>query len=265
MSIWDYSDDPTQVPEQILRLESCLFCTGKLLIAHRTDLEPRPNVLEHDWTEVRQCSACGWWSARRDQKEWDGLVSSIDHRWGTFGVLRNLDLSDQTTPIREVRDFLTARYSARHDLHPRIFEQTEASVFADHGFDVQVTAYSNDGGVDVVLRSENELIGVQVKRYHNAIEAEQIRSLLGALVVGGYTRGVFVTTSKYRSGADAVASAATCRGYPIELLDAQQFYEALRVAQGTLERTPGEWLEIVGPRLKLISSGRYNESYYSHG
>ena len=104
-----------------------------------------------------------------------------------------------------------------------------------------------------------------MKRYRDAIEAEQIRSLLGALVVGGFTRGVFVTTSKYRSGADAVASAATCRGYPIELLDAEQFYEALGVAQGTLERTPDEWLKVVSPRLKLIDSISYNESYYSKG
>lgn len=265
MSIWEYLDDPAQIQEPILRLDSCLFCTGQLLAERGIDLEPRPNLLECDETEVRQCGACGWWSARRLQKMWDGAMGSIEKIWGTFGVLRNLDLSDLSTPISEVRDYLTARYSARHNLHPRIFEQTVASVFADHGFDVQVTAYSGDGGVDVILRNETERIGVQVKRYRDAIEAEQIRSFLGALVIGGFTQGVFVTTSKYRSGADAVASAATCRGYPIELLDAEQFYQALGVAQGTLERTPSEWLDVVGPRLKLIDFISYDESYYSHG
>jgi hypothetical protein len=79
----------------------------------------------------------------------------------------------------------------------------------------------------------NRTIGVQVKRYRRErkIEAEQIRSFAGALVLGGHTKGVFVTTSSFRKGARKTAERFAERGYPVELMDAQRFFEALCIAQ----------------------------------
>jgi len=57
---------------------------------------------------------------------------------------------------------------------PRV---TVASVFRDCGFHARVTSYSGDGGIEVILERGDETIGVQVKRYKSAIDAEQIRSL----------------------------------------------------------------------------------------
>jgi hypothetical protein len=76
---------------------------------------------------------------------------------------------------------------------------------------------------------------VQVRRYRDErrIEAEQIRSLAGALQLGGHTRGVFVTTSRFRSGAVTTAKryGAAPIGLPIELIDAKGFLAALGLAQ----------------------------------
>lgn len=88
------------------------------------------------------------------------------------------------------------------EAHPKLFEDVVCSVFRDFGWNARVTACSGDDGIDVVLDGESDsTVGVQVKRYkkEKKIEAEQIRSLAGALLVNGHTKGIFVTTSSSSS------------------------------------------------------------------
>jgi hypothetical protein len=117
-------------------------------------------------------------------------------------------------------------------MEPGRFEQTVASVYRSLGYLARVTGHSGDGGIDVVLEGpDGILVGVQVKRYRDRIEVEQIRSLAGALLLRGLTGGVFVTTSTFRSGATKAARLAASRGYPIELVDSAKFFDALKIAQ----------------------------------
>jgi restriction system protein len=182
------------------------------------------------------CSLCGWWVAidrailpAVEWQYWDTMLVASS-------VLKELDLSDIGIPSHEVRQYLMRRYDARRSLHPKIFEETVASVFRDHGYTATVTAYSNDGGIDIILRGkDNEQVGVQVKRRARSIQVEQIRAFLGALILGGYTRGIFVSASKYQCGALEAARRST-RYVPIELIDAQRFLELLEIAQ--LKDTP---------------------------
>ncbi|MDG2537795.1 restriction endonuclease [Dyella jiangningensis] len=149
-----------------------------------------------------------------------------------MSVLEELDLSDITTPIEEVRRFLARRYSARAMVHPRLYELAVASVFRDRGFEAFATAYSNDGGIDVVLHDRcGSRIGVQVKRQNGVIQVEQIRAFLGALVLGGYTKGAFVTSSRFSKGAIQAAKRSAELHVPIELIDADNFFDALRYSQ----------------------------------
>jgi restriction system protein len=100
------------------------------------------------------------------------------------------------------------------------------------GYNVRVTAYSGDDGIDVILDGPgNDVIGVQVKRYKGSIEVEQIRAFTGALVLGGLTKGIFVTTSRFQAGAVGTVDRLSRRGYRIELMDADRFYDALKIAQ----------------------------------
>jgi restriction endonuclease Mrr len=57
---------------------------------------------------------------------------------------------------------------------------------------------------------------VQVKRYRNAIQVEQIRSLAGAHMAHGMTRGIFVTTSSFQSGAQPSTETMVARGWTID-------------------------------------------------
>lgn len=75
------------------------------------------------------------------------------------------------------------------------------------------------------------MIAVQVKRYRDSIEVAQIRELLGAMVLRGYTKGVFVTTSRFQAGAKCTVMQAAERGMAVELVDGERFLHSLRIAQ----------------------------------
>jgi restriction system protein len=143
-----------------------------------------------------------------------------------------LDLSDISAPVAEVHNYLLARYSDRFTVHPRKYEELVGSVFSGLGYKVRLTSFSKDDGVDIfVLDGTTDTIGIQVKRYQNKIEAEQIRAFAGALTLNGLTQGVFVTTSSYRHGARQTAQRYRTLGMAIELWDAPMFYDRLRIVQ----------------------------------
>jgi restriction system protein len=186
---------------------------------------------------VSLCSTCGWWKAIEDY-ECNPIYSSHDPgplreltlaRRAGVAVLREFDLSDLTLPLHEVRQFLLAKFSQRFTMHPRLFEMTVASVFESAGFDVVLTAYTKDGGIDVILQGTEGTVGVQVKRWRNSVDVDQIRALAGALLQHGHTRGVFVTTSKFQSGVKRTVAQLASRGYPIELIDAPRLFDALKI------------------------------------
>ena len=231
--VWVY-DQISREPEFVWSRDKCPFCGESLNCLHsisktgpaagkgRSQLEKRLFV----------CTTCGWWTAHAWRQVEDfAHGQEFDDTYGKAACLRDLDLSDLSMPIATVRAYLTAKFEKRFTLHPRLFEETVASVFADHGYAAAVTAYSRDGGIDVILERGTETVGVQVKRYRKLIEVEQIRSLAGALVLHGMTAGMYVTTSWFRRGAPATAKALAMRGYRIELVDADRFYAALKLVQ----------------------------------
>lgn len=177
------------------------------------------------------CPACGWWAANQDL-----MLGSAHQVWyssyGYSGELVELDLADIRAPIGEVREYITARYDLRNYVNPRRFEEVVASVLSDHGYHATVTSFSNDGGVDIILRNTAQaVIAVQVKRHNGKIKAEQIRSFVGAIVLNGQTRGIFVTTSDYQKGARVSANRAGDIGMQITLINSDGFLELLKEAQ----------------------------------
>ena len=242
MTIWQYADH-IQEKEHIevaAQASNCLFCATPLEKL-RNEREDRGKGGEYETTSADfwTCPICGWWKARKEHHYTD-FGFQIRQVRAAAAALCNLDLSDLSAPLDEVRNFLSAKYGARFDVHPRKFELLVASVFRDHGFSSVATGYSNDAGIDVILEdSSNRRIGVQVKRYKNSIDVEQIRSLVGALCLGGYTKGIFVTTSTFQRGAPGVALQSAVRGMPIQLMDAEAFFHALKIAQREKYKTSG--------------------------
>ena len=244
MSIWDYSHVSWDLGHVVSECIACIFCRVPL-----RKLPSRYREYEKFNADVAvtpaACASCGWWTVVTEEQEivptmqweahpddiFDDGLSRFGRKTGAVGSLKELDLTDIEQPLQDVRDYLTLKYEKRFELHPRVFEETVASVFRDRGFHARVTSYSGDGGIDVILERPGETVGVQVKRYKNAISAEQIRSLAGALFIGGYTKGVFVTTSRFQPGGAEVKALANARGMAIELLDALRFFDELKIAQ----------------------------------
>lgn len=253
-----YTGDPVEIgdyPDST----NCPFCKTMLQYAkipHHTHSDrlireimqlkegdfPRPNDLLYssfDWTTWSQecylmcCGACGWWrhvidvslSVQRDYETWHLFFGSI-------GILKPMDLKDMNIPIDEVSRYLVAKYEERFSVNPKLFEEVVANVFKQLGYHVRVTGYSNDGGIDSVLeRADGSRIGVQVKRYKNKIKVEQIRAFAGALILGGMTRGIFVTTSDFQPGALKAAVSFSDKALLVELKNAYEFYEELKLVQ----------------------------------
>jgi len=236
VSIWSY-DDTSRQPKLSLdewNKSECPFCKERLPELHWRGGDGNIHQGMRS-TRVGVCQICGWWRAE------EYLISSGD-RSGTqyrahraiVSSLKHLNLTDITTPVEDVRRYLAAKYEARFHVHPKLMEETVASVFRDHGYEAKVTGRSGDDGVDVILVKGRDQIGVQVKRYKNLIQVEQIRSLQGALVLNGLTKGIFVTTSGFQSGGKGTVRRLAERGYAIELFDAERFYGALSIAQRSM-------------------------------
>ncbi len=212
--------------------DDCIYCRNPLLRLPSASFESGAKNL---FVQLSICNQCGWWTVYRVHQNEHARTAGIAECYtGSVGCLKELDLRDISTPLKEIRQYLCARKDAVFDMHPRLLEELVNSIFKDLGWNTRVTAYSADGGIDVILDGQDgNTIGVQVKRYkkERRIEAEQIRSLAGALMQGHHTKGIFVTTSNYRSGAKRTAQDFTSIGIPIELIDAQRFLSMLGIAQ----------------------------------
>lgn len=237
MSIWRHDESAPLHPFYFTNHSGCPFCNSA--IRRLGKVPDRESNFEIDsGVDARVCPSCGWWELTQSiQSNFDGddpyTPGSYSHRtYAAVGSLIDLDLTDLSLPINEIRSYLIARFESRFNIHPRLFEKTVESVMRDLGYKARVTSYSNDGGVDVILDGPDDMtVGVQVKRYRQSIEVEQIRSLIGALVLGGHTRGVFITTSQFQAGAYRAAELSTKKGIPISLVDGAKFFDALRIAQ----------------------------------
>jgi restriction system protein len=218
----------------------CIFCDIELKrwfskshfrTGYTTGVPPYEDGIPWVDRDVNVCEQCGWWTV----KELKHITYGYTHHESRFGAtagLKNLDLSDQSIPLSEIRGYLHRQYSGRYEVDPWRFEHVVADVYANLGYRTRVTSRSKDGGIDIVLDGPaDSTIGVQVKRYKGRIAVDQIRAFTGALVASGLTHGIFVTTSTFTKSAEKLAADLDLRGIGIELLDHRRFFEALEIGQ----------------------------------
>jgi len=118
---------------------------------------------------------------------------------------------------------------------PRAFEDLVVKVLQKMGYGGQVkgsgevTQYTNDGGIDGVIREDILGLGrihIQAKRYarKNTVGREEIQKFVGALAVAQSNKGVFITTSSYSPGAREYADSLH-GSTQLVLVDGQQLAE----------------------------------------
>jgi restriction system protein len=246
MTIWQYGNQGVDPPKGLV-LQECRYCNTSLEFLtgskggrasdpwsdrQRDGFNKSPDwawiAAPDRWLNV--CPTCGWWSVSTHNRTEVGLdvFGSVSR---AVGSLRKLDLSDISLPLEELSQYLVASYDERFRLNPRRYEDVVASVFANSGYHVRATAYSGDQGIDLFVFDGDAggTVGVQVKRYADKIEAEQIREFAGSLLLNKVTSGIFVTTSSYTRGAVAASRRYTEQGLAVDLWDAATFYDRLRL------------------------------------
>jgi Holliday junction DNA helicase RuvB len=117
--------------------------------------------------------------------------------------------------------------SARTDLASNVcsmnavaFKEFAASLFHEMGYLVEIMPGTSDNGIDLLLRKNNQLVGVQCKRWDTPVSEPIIRDFYSALISSGARSGYVVTTSTFTSHAYSFVE-----GKPIQLVDLEAFID----------------------------------------
>ena len=110
---------------------------------------------------------------------------------------------------------------------PGEFEELVARLYGRMGFDVDLTQYSRDGGVDLYARRTNEAgveeIAVQCKYYSGAVGVAEARALYGVVSAEQrLARGVLVTSGSFSDGCRSFVE-----GKRLDLIDGARLRELL--------------------------------------
>lgn len=137
------------------------------------------------------------------------------------------DYNNEVTKRREEESrqkLLIEKVEELHRISPREFEIYIGELFSELGYEkVEVTSFSNDKGVDVLIEHKGEIIVVQCKRFKGVIGSPYIQSFIGAIHHAKADRGIFVTTSVFSFEAIKMASQ-----HPIELVDGAKLAQLIR-------------------------------------
>jgi restriction endonuclease len=122
-------------------------------------------------------------------------------------------------PWEEVCKYLSQKPEYLHELNPRKFEMLVAEIFKSHGWDVDLTAQTRDGGYDIiavkrVIPTKMRVL-VEAKRWspNRTVGVQVVRSLYGLRAVHSFSQ-VVLATSTYVS---SVAKKEFQRVIPWEL------------------------------------------------
>ncbi len=111
----------------------------------------------------------------------------------------------------ELFDFLKRHPKLIHSISPRRLEELVGDIFANMGYDVELTQQTRDGGYDIrALRKDKVgtlLYLVECKRYapDRPVGVDFVRSLYGTVTEARASHGVMATTSYYSPDAKEYA------------------------------------------------------------
>ena len=160
---------------------------------------------------------------------------------GNHNQLRALIRQHENTVRESLRALL-------QDMDPFAFEHLIKRLLEEMGYqNVEVTARSGDGGVDVVgdielgITSVREV--VQTKRHRRTIQRKDLDALRGSLYRFNAVRGTIVTTSRFAKGTQDAAFATGAA--PITLVDGEKLVDLLIEHSIGVSKRTIELLEVV--------------------
>ena len=132
------------------------------------------------------------------------------------------NLADSAQDIIQV---VQTKPSSLYDMKPREFEEFIARIFSEHGFSVELTQKTRDGGKDIIaIRSDLGIKSkfiIECKRYapHRSVGVDLVRSLYGVQMELGANKSILATTSKFTPDAKKFASTKSTTQWAMDLVD----------------------------------------------
>ena len=144
-----------------------------------------------------------------------GEKKDIEEKLGEMTPTEHMDVA-----FKSINDDLAADLLQRVlDMSPNFFEKLVLDLLLNMGFGSRnkemaiVTPTSHDNGVDGIIPEDAlglDKIYIQAKRYtDNPVSKPEIHKFIGALDEQKASKGVFITTSKFTSGAVETANKAS--------------------------------------------------------
>ena len=171
------------------------------------------------------CAACGWWNTEehlpvsQEDASTHYIARSIDRR----AILKRYNPGQSDLPISTLSHHLMKDDRYLHFITPRKLEELVSDVFRETmNCEVHHLGGPNDGGVDLLLIQGEEQVVIQVKRREAPFPAEpvsSIREFLGAMVLKGIPKGLFVSTAHRFSPAAIQASRRAALTPVVEYID----------------------------------------------
>jgi|GEM_PF-218801 len=112
-----------------------------------------------------------------------------------------------------------------YSVDPRQFEELIAHIFSLHGFVVELTKKTRDGGRDIIaIKSELDIrmkYFIECKRYsiNNPVNVELVRALYGVQMQEGANKSVLATTSRFTPDAREFANKQNTTEWAMDLKD----------------------------------------------
>jgi hypothetical protein len=195
------------------------------------------------------CDTCGWWCQYAIGANKDGFFECER----VPAALRTYDVSNIVAPVTALRRALSENPKWLDELNPTKMEELVGSILSDF-MDCEVvhTGRTGDGGIDLLLLDGDTSYVVQVKRRisQHGETVSAVREFLGATLLAGYRRGIYVTTATHYTPAtvDAAAAAKSRRLLEkLHLIDRDRFLRLLRlVSAKTLHPWQAYYRDIEG-------------------
>jgi len=181
---------------------------GKDYLQSHTDLR-QENLLQYpEYAEYAHMPVTSKADSNVEKKE-------IEEKLGEMTPTEQMDVA-----FKSINDDLAADLLQRVlDMSPNFFEKLVLDLLLNMGFGSRnkemaiVTPTSHDNGVDGIIPEDAlglDKIYIQAKRYtDNPVSKPEIHKFIGALDEQKATKGVFITTSKFTSGAVETANKAS--------------------------------------------------------
>jgi restriction system protein len=251
---WEYECSRYELFGDWFYLPNCPYCAAALTHTETPGDQSNPYVRS---VVLRVCDECGWWES--DENDWpDETTGRSVHR---RALLKEFCVAGGEAPIAALHKYIVGHPSALREISPPALEKLVSSVFRDFmNCEAIHIGGPNDDGIDIILVDGDRRYVVQVKRRQSAHATEGvsgIREFLGAMMLDGAVRGLFVSTARrFSKQAKSASQRAQSLGLieKIQLIDATRLLEVCKLTATKLDEpwrnaqsNPDRFVEHVNP------------------